>query len=999
MNKKIYGLLLFLALSVSGIMAQNTVVIQDGDLEGGQTYNWTKDNIYQLDGFVYLEEGGTLNVEAGTVIQGLEVPTTGDNASALIIARGAQIFAEGTAEEPIIFTSELDDLSDPADLGATDNQLWGGLILLGRATIADNTPEVGIEGIPAGDPRALYGAADGNFQDDDNSGVLRYVSIRHGGAEIGAGNEINGLTLGAVGSGTTIEFVEVFANFDDGIEFFGGTVDVKNAVVAFAGDDSFDWDTGYRGKGQFWFVLQSENTADNGAEMDGAIPDGNLPFAKPTVYNATYIGSGIGSTAANEHALLFRDGTGGQYSNSIFTEYANFAIQVEDRAASVGVDSRQRLEDGDLVLSNNIWWNFGSGNELNAGPNGIIQTTDDAEDPTAQFLIDHLAGNANALQDPQLGNVARTVGGGLDPRPSNVAYGNLADFPEGDDFYTPVSFKGAFCNDGVWINNWTAVSEYGYLADIPSVGQDCDEQAPTECILVTDNDLQGGETYNWTSDNCYLLDGFVYLEEGGTLNIEAGTVIQGREVTSTGDNASALIITRGAQIFAEGTADNPIIFTAEIDDVNDPNDLGPDDNQLWGGLILLGRATIADNTPEVGIEGIPAGDPRALYGAADGNFQDDDNSGVLRYVSIRHGGAEIGAGNEINGLTLGAVGSGTTIEFVEVFANFDDGIEFFGGTVDVKNAVVAFAGDDSFDWDTGYRGKGQFWFVLQSENTADNGAEMDGAIPDGNLPFAKPTVYNATYIGSGIGSTAANEHALLFRDGTGGQYSNSIFTEYANFAIQVEDRAASVGVDSRQRLEDGDLVLSNNIWWNFGSGNELNAGPNGIIQATDDAEDPNVQFLIDHLAGNANTLESPALNNISRATDGTLDPRPTFGSPAFQNLAGYPEDDFFMPVSYKGAFGSDLWIRSWTAVDEYGYLPAMPDECIVVTDDDLQGGQTYTFTSDNCYLLDGFVYLEGGGTLNIEPGTVIKGREVPSTGDNASALIITRGAQDRKSVV
>jgi len=110
MNKKIYGLLLFLALSVSGIMAQNTVVIQDGDLEGGQTYNWTNDNIYQLDGFVYLEEGGTLNIEAGTVIQGLETPTTGDNASALIITRGAQIFAEGTADDPIIFTAEIDDL-------------------------------------------------------------------------------------------------------------------------------------------------------------------------------------------------------------------------------------------------------------------------------------------------------------------------------------------------------------------------------------------------------------------------------------------------------------------------------------------------------------------------------------------------------------------------------------------------------------------------------------------------------------------------------------------------------------------------------------------------------------------------------------------------------------------------------------------------------------------------------------------------------------------------
>jgi hypothetical protein len=209
--------------------------------------------------------------------------------------------------------------------------------------------------------------------------------------------------------------------------------------------------------------------------MDGAIPDGNLPFSQPTIYNATYIGSGIGANAANEHALLFRDGTGGQYSNSIFTEYANFAIQVEDRAASVGVDSRQRLEDGDLILSNNIWWNFGSGDELNAGANGIIQVSEDAEDPDAQFLIDHLAANGNTLEDPALNGISRMVDGGLDPRPGDIAYGDLAVYPAGDDFYTPVMFKGAFCQEGVWIQGWTAISEYGYLgAAVPSAAGNCD---------------------------------------------------------------------------------------------------------------------------------------------------------------------------------------------------------------------------------------------------------------------------------------------------------------------------------------------------------------------------------------------------------------------------------------------------------------------------------------------------------------------------------------------
>ncbi|MEN0051825.1 MAG: T9SS C-terminal target domain-containing protein, partial [Bacteroidota bacterium] len=148
-----------------------------------------------------------------------------------------------------------------------------------------------------------------------------------------------------------------------------------------------------------------------------------------------------------------------------------------------------------------------------------------------------------------------------------------------------------------------------------------------EMVTITDADL-GAETYNWTSDKTYLLDGFVFLEEGGVLNIEAGTVVKGIEAPSTSDNASALIITRGAQIFANGAEDAPIIFTSEIDDTNDAEDLTPNDRGLWGGLIILGNAVIANPTPETRIEGIPEGEDRALFGGMD----DTDNSGSLSYV-------------------------------------------------------------------------------------------------------------------------------------------------------------------------------------------------------------------------------------------------------------------------------------------------------------------------------------------------------------------------------
>jgi len=350
MQKFIY---ILLAIFTTANLSFAQIVIQDSDLVGGQTHTWTSDNIYMLDGFVFLEAGGVLNIEAGTVIKALESPSTSDNASALIISRGATINANGTAREPIIFTTEIDDTDDSGDLDDTDKGLWGGLIVLGNGIIGNTTPETGVEGIPAGESRALFGGSD----DADNSGVLRYVSIRHGGAELAPGDEINGLTLGAVGSGTVIDHVEVFANSDDGIEFFGGAVSVTNASVAFCGDDSFDWDLGWQGTGQFWFSIQSEDDGDNGAEMDGAKPDDNVRFSNPTVFNATYIGSGNGASAKNEHALLFRDGTAGKYMNSIFTDFKDKALQIEDLDS--GLDSRQRFEDGELVLANNLWWGFG----------------------------------------------------------------------------------------------------------------------------------------------------------------------------------------------------------------------------------------------------------------------------------------------------------------------------------------------------------------------------------------------------------------------------------------------------------------------------------------------------------------------------------------------------------------------------------------------------------------------------------------------------------------
>jgi hypothetical protein len=229
---------------------------------------WTNDRIWVLNQKVVVKSGVTLTIEAGTIIKGSE--GQGSLASALVIARGGKIMAEGTASEPIIFTSINDNIAvgqtAGTNLTAADNGLWGGLLIMGNAkgSFTGDVSEFNIEGIPASDTFGLYGGTN----DADNSGVLKYVSIRHGGAEIGEGNEINGLTLGCVGSGTTIQNVEVVANYDDGIEFFGGAVNVTNALVWSVGDDGLDIDQAYSGTITNAMVIQG-TTSQSGLEIDG----------------------------------------------------------------------------------------------------------------------------------------------------------------------------------------------------------------------------------------------------------------------------------------------------------------------------------------------------------------------------------------------------------------------------------------------------------------------------------------------------------------------------------------------------------------------------------------------------------------------------------------------------------------------------------------------------------------------------------------------------------
>ena len=452
-------------------------------------------------------------------------------------------------------------------------------------------------------------------------------------------------------------------------------------------------------------------------------------------------------------------------------------------------------------------------------------------------------------------------------------------------------------------------------------------------VTVTDSDINPSDVVRWTADSVYVLDGLVIVEDGAVLHIDAGTVVKAMD--GMGTDASALVIARGGKIFAEGTLTRPVVLTSVQDNISNPDFLTYEDRGLWGGVVILGHAVTNNPGDASGdfkeIEGVnellPDGDTRAEYGGTN----DEDNSGVMRYASIRHTGINIGEsdGNEIQGLTLGGVGSGTTLEHIEVYASGDDGVEFFGGTVNLKYFVSVFNADDAIDWDQGWRGNGQFWFVLQGTDKAGAAAEQDGAVGDEHFePYARPTIYNVTYVGAGSDANPEGDRGemLMFRDNTGGFYHNSIFTQYnstaGGYALQIEDidNTGSKTEDSHKRFEAGDLGLTNNIWWDFGAGSDLQSW----------IDDDDVAFksaLLTYLATNGNVAEDPMLRGIERGTEGmgTLDPRPHTGSPAFTAGTALPPDDpFFSHAAFRGAFDQDNWLEGWTALDDLGYVGEAP---------------------------------------------------------------------------
>ncbi len=332
-----------------------------------------------------------------------------------------------------------------------------------------------------------------------------------------------------------------------------------------------------------------------------------------------------------------------------------------------------------------------------------------------------------------------------------------------------------------------------------------------------------------TNDRVWTLDGRTTVSNGAELTIQPGTILKAN--AGQGANASVLIIARGATINANGTAANPIVMTSAADNIQlgqtAGTNLDQNDRGLWGGLIVLGNApgSFRGDVQSVQIEGIPANDPNGLYGGND----ELDNSGVLNYVSIRHGGTNIGEGNEINGLTLGGVGRGTTISNIEVVANVDDGIEFFGGTVDASNLFVWAVGDDSVDIDQAYSGTITNTAIVLGD-ISDHALEIDG--PEGSLNGGF-TMTGVTLFGN---LNTPNGEYADFRSNAQGSVSNVYATGFKPGAdVELDNNGVT------QNYLDGDLSFSN---WVFNVADDAEARSKfvekvGCAQNCDDNDESN----------------------------------------------------------------------------------------------------------------------------------------------------------------
>jgi hypothetical protein len=496
---------------------------------------------------------------------------------------------------------------------------------------------------------------------------------------------------------------------------------------------------------------------------------------------------------------------------------------------------------------------------------------------------------------------------------------------------------------------------------------------PSKTIVEVTSDITADT--HWTADKIYRLNGFIRVgsdvKVGGgttptiddgkkaTLTIDAGTVIYGKKGTPGG----ALIVQRGSKIVAIGTAENPIVFTSD-------QPVGARKGGDWAGVVLCGRS--ANNIKgSTGTDGIA--ELEGAYGAFHGDSPAalDDNSGTLKYVRIEYAGYPINPNQELNGLTFGSVGSGTTIEYVQVTYANDDSFEWFGGTVNPKH-IIAYKGiDDDFDTDNGFSGHVQFGLGIRDAGIADqsgsNGFESDN---DGsgtaNTPFTKAEFSNMTLIGPK--ATSGSTISLQFFEGahlrrnSQQKIINSFITAYPT-GIFIDATQGAGGTDAIINAQNGDLVLKNNLvagvngWGANGFGSAASADEQAALglgaAGSNHPNNPRGRIVSAGVGSNGagGTSTTPFLNGVFTVTEGQIGGvnalpwfltnneviakwtdsginanifEPLSGTPTLLpasdsklldaskvSFSGFTDPSFDTSVNYRGAFGTTDWTSGW----------------------------------------------------------------------------------------
>jgi len=680
-----------------------SVTIEAGDISSNTT--WTADKTYLLNGFVYVKPGVTLTIEAGTVIRGDKT-----NKGTIIVEMGAKLNAIGTQLNPIVFTSNQ-------SAGSRNYGDWGGIILLGKSSINQAGGTATIEG---GVGRSYGGGTTPDVA--DNSGTLKYVRIEFPGIAFEPNNEINGLTLGGVGSGTTLDYIQVSYSGDDSYEWFGGTVNAKHLIAYRGLDDDFDTDNGYSGMIQFAVALRDPAIADEAGDSNGFESDNDA----------------TGSTNT-------------PYVHAIFSNFSMYGPLVTPQttvnpAYARGIFIRRNSR---LNIFNSVIAGFVKG----------MQLKDDLTQAAAT------AGELNIE--------------------NCIIAGCVTNF--NSDFERNY-FKDASRHNDTLTNN-------------------------SDLHVIDPFNLAARPNFLYNPGHTYLLNGFVYVPTGVTLTIKPGTVIRGDKT-----NKGTVIVEMGGKLIAEGTMQKPIVFTSN--QTAGSRNLGD-----WGGIILLGKSAINQAGGTATIEG---GVGRTFGGGTSPDLA--DNSGVMKYVRIEFPGIAFEPNNEINGLTLGGVGSGTTLDYIQVSLSGDDSYEWFGGTVNAKH-LIAFRGlDDDFDTDNGYSGMIQYAVALRDPAIADEAGDSNGFESDNdatgstNTPYTHAIFSNFSMFGPKVVPTtdvnAAYARGIYIRRNSRLSIYNSIIAGHIK-GMQLKD-ALTQEAATANNLRIENVIIAGSSSKNFDSDFERN---------------------------------------------------------------------------------------------------------------------------------------------------------------------------------